>query len=253
MPDLRKLRRLRRLKLDRVDLVGAGANPGAYVALHKSEQARTNETDANIPVMTEAEKAAKAAEDAKLEAAAKAATEKTEAEQAAKAKADAEAEAKKAAELEKQKADEKIAVTKAEHEAVAKKLADAEAEIAKMRDEQELAKFTEIAKSELGSLPEKAETMGALLRKAKGALDEAEFQSLFRLLKAANAQSDTSVLFKQFADGNDDEPQSAEEQITAKAEELRKADPSLTIEQATAKVMADSPELRKAYGAQQGN
>lgn len=236
--EIAKRRRLRRLRLDRVDGVPAGANPGAYVALHKSEQSRTNETGGTIEAMTDAEKVA-----AEKAAAEKAAAEKAKAEQEAAEKAKAEAD-----EAAKAKDD----VAKAEREALAKQLADAQAEIAKLREKDDLREYTELAKSDLGSLPEKPEVMGALLRKAKGALDDAEYQTLFRLLKAANAQADTSVLFKQFADENEPESKSIDEQITEKAQALVDAGKAATIEQATVKVLQGSPELRKAYGARQG-
>ena len=223
------LRRLRRLKLDRVDLVGAGANPGAYVALHKSDEPRTNETGETIETMSETSVEVEAVEAV---------------EPVAEVTVEPVAEIEPAAEPELVAASRET-VTKAEHDAVVEQLA-------KMQENAELREFTDIAKSELGSLPEKPEAMGALLRKCKSALSESEYQSLFRLLKAANAQTDTSALFAQYGNPTETDAVSVEDQVTAKAKELVESGGAATIEQATLKVLTDSPELRKAIGAQKG-
>jgi len=228
-------RALTNLRLDRVDLVGKGANENAHIMLFKSAVADTTETAAIISDSPSEETILS--------------TENAVTDEVETVEAVTETVTEAAAEPVVAKADEPVAVTKAEHEAVAKALETAQAEIAKMRDDAELAKFVSIAKADLGSLPEKPETIGLLLKKAHGALDEAEYLTLTRLLKAANAQTDTSALFKQFADANDGEAESVEDVITAKAEELRKTDSKLTIEQAKTKVMQSNPELRKSYSA----
>lgn len=236
--------RLRNLKLTRVDRVAAGANPQSNIVLFKSAEEldpATNKTGATIEAMPETSAVEPAAE----------AVEATEENVEVTTESPAAEATEHAAEPVAASRDNEH-VAKAEREALAKKLEVAEAEIAKMRDERERDRFTEIAKSELGSLPGEPEAIGVLLQKAKGALGEPEYQTLFRLLKAANAQTDTARLFAQFADQNEPEAKSFEEQVTEKAQALVDAGKARTVAQATAMVMADSPELRKAYGARQG-
>ena len=220
-------RRLKNLKLDRVDLVAAGANPESHVMLfkHTLESADTGGTlpdnlskDGN---MSDTGKDAEQVEKDDV------VTETVDVVEKA----------------------EPVAVTKAEHEAIAKQLDEAQAEIAKMRDEQRGREFVELAKSELPNLPVAADKLGGLLLKASDALGE-DFSELLKLLKAADAQNDTAKLFKQLSDGNEPEAESFGDRLEKAAKALVEKGDAPTIEQAQSLAMKRNPELRKAYAAE---
>lgn len=129
---------------------------------------------------------------------------------------------------------------------VSKRAEQAEQMVQKLRDEKENREYVEKA-GKLGALPGvTADDFGPLLRKIAGALDEEEFGKLEQALQSANETIRTSGVFGEFGRGGSGST-TVEAQVTEKAEEIRKADPSLSAQQARAKVWAGHPELLAAY------
>lgn len=137
----------------------------------------------------------------------------------------------------------------------------AEALIAKQADEKAVAVF--IAKAEaFDQLPTSADKLGPLLmRVEKGMTTKADSEELERLFKAAQdaittgagdqgtgkgGKDRTTVIGKGHTEGGGD----AEARIASAVVELRKADSSLSPEEAEAQVLMDQPELYEAYIAE---
>lgn len=85
-----------------------------------------------------------------------------------------------------------------------------------------------------------------LLRVRKGKSTEADAAEIERLLKAAANQATTAGLFKSAGSAASDvaDPEAV---LKAKAEEIRKADPKLTYEQAYDRATRENPGLYTAY------
>lgn len=125
-----------------------------------------------------------------------------------------------------------------------KRAAEAEVALAKMRDEKDTADA--IAKAKTLNFG-KAEEIGPLLmRVTKGSTTAADAETLERLFKAAGEQSKVTHLFRSVGSDTavDGDP---EVLMKAKAEEIRKANTSMTFEQAYAKAMEENPSLYNAY------
>lgn len=215
------------LELDRVDLVTAGANPGAHILIAKFDtDATLSDKTAETPDVQPQEVDKKMAEDVKdaVETVAKADFEALQtqlAEQIAKAEADA-----------------------AAHKAEIEKAATLEARIAKMETERKQAEFVAKAKefSNLG----KADELGAMLLQASEGMSPEAYQLLERTMKAANAQVDKGALFAQFSKG-DGEPESFEEKVESLAKAKVEAGHVKTIEMAKLQVLNENPGLRAEY------
>lgn len=136
-------------------------------------------------------------------------------------------------------------VAKAEERADAKE-AEAE-ELAKRLDAIEKAnrreKFIKMA-SELKHIPNaNADDLASVLDKIEATVDEDEFEQLSKLLRGADEAA--HQMTKQVgADGELDE-NSATAELQKRANAQREADPKLTAEEASAKVLDEDPELRE--------
>lgn len=203
------------LELDRVDLVTAGANPGAHVLIHKFETPDILEATVSDAVETvEAPEAP--VEEVSM-------SEETPVETVAKADFDTlqkslESEVAKAAALEER--------------------------IAKMERERKQAEF--VAKAAEYSNLGKADELGGLLLAANEAFSAEQYQALERLLKAANAQVDKGELFAQFSRTEGDSPD-AMDRITSLAKAKVEAGEAKTLEIAKLQVMQQHPELQSEY------
>jgi 2'-5' RNA ligase len=80
--------------------------------------------------------------------------------------------------------------------------------------------------------------------------DSAQFQAYVTQQQAVAAQIATSEAFRELGSDANGRPESAWAQIERKASELRAAEPALSIEQATAKVMEREPALYRQYQAE---
>lgn len=83
--------------------------------------------------------------------------------------------------------------------------------------------------------------LGGLLRRVTEAVSAEDAAAIEGILKSANEQIAKGLLFNEY--GRYGAPYTTDASVVAKAEELRKADPSLTPEQAQAKVYAENPDL----------
>jgi hypothetical protein len=83
--------------------------------------------------------------------------------------------------------------------------------------------------------------LGGLLRRVSDALSPEDATEVEKILKAANAQIAEGNIFKTIGNGGADTTVSAS--VEAAAEEIRKADPTLTKEQAVAKAFEVNPAL----------
>lgn len=106
-------------------------------------------------------------------------------------------------------------------------------ELAKLRDDREMAEFTEIAKA--ANLPV---DIAKHLRDIKKASGDA-FEAVMKEVRALQEQVKTGKLFTVIGGSGGGNADSAFGKMEAKAAELRKADPALTKEQAFTKVYDD--------------
>ena len=131
----------------------------------------------------------------------------------------------------------------------AKERADkAEAVVKEMRDAERARVF--LAKAEaFKHLPNVVPAEFApILSKIEKALKDDEWEKLAETLKAADAAIAEGDLFKEIGRGESpDAGGSNLAKLNAKAEELRKADPKLTSEQAFAKALKENPALYTAH------
>lgn len=154
---MKKIQVYRALRLNRVDFVDKGANPGALITLAK--RATTEERHMAEPQM-----------DAEV------------------AKRLAEAETKRV-ELEKRLADAEAKAVKAEADAQT----NAEA-VAKMLEDAAKTEAVNVAKS-LSKIPGETDAVAHLIFTAKRKFDAADYESFVTVLKAANAQLAAGKLF----------------------------------------------------------
>lgn len=213
---------LTELELDRVDLVTAGANPGAHVLIHKFD----------APVTLEVEVAEQTVETPEVQ---KQETTPVAQDVETVAKADFEA-------LQKQLED----VNKALVEASEARKADAE-RIAKMERERKQGEFIAKAKdlANIGA----ADALGNLLLEVSEGVSADAFKSLEQLLKAANAQLEKGALFATFGQSGAEPP--AEQTFEQKVDEMAKAlvaeGKAKTLPLAKLQVLNENPDLRAEY------
>lgn len=113
------------------------------------------------------------------------------------------------------------------------------------RDKRETAEYVAKA-AELDKLSADPADFGAVLKTVAGAVDAETFEKLEAVLKAANEAVAQGDLYAEFGRGGA-APTDAEARIEKAAEEIRKADTSLTREQAIERALADNPELYDEY------
>lgn len=109
-----------------------------------------------------------------------------------------------------------------------------------------------ISKAEaMPMLSEDKTALGGLLRRISEALTTEDAEAVTKVLTAANAQIEKGNLFTEFGSGG--APTTVSKSVESAAEELRKQDPTLTIEQAQAKVYETNPDLlAEAMTGQEG-
>src|SRR5581483_4759770 len=213
------------LRLDRIDLVTAGANQGAHITLYKSEDP-SNEShlidksvDGTLGGMDsmENDNTQEVDEVEKAEV-----TPKSRVKSISKAQV----ELQKALEAEVQK-----------NQALAERVEKMENE----RLEQEfIAKAADLAN--LGPAPE----LGRLMLDVKKSVSETSYQTLERLLKAANAQLEKGALFATLGRSEVENP-TVEDRINELAKAKLAAGTAKTIELAKMDVIRENPDLRADY------
>lgn len=146
------------------------------------------------------------------------------------------------------KADESENLRKAQDEIteLREALQKSEADKAKAEADRRREQFVRKA-AEFKHLPGvTADDMGSILEKADRLLPKAENDKLVAVLKSANEIVGQSALFGERGSAASGE-KTAYGEITAKAEDLRKADGKLTLEQARARVIKSNPDLFRRY------
>jgi chromosome segregation ATPase len=248
-------RLLRRLKLDRVDLVPAGASPGADIRLFKREKeggkGPSDHKSTVAPMPEKEEKVAETTEKSpeELQAELDETKQKLEAAESELDETKGKLEGTSEAEVEslKSKLEEKeqeLAKAKGEPN-VQKELDEAKDEIEKLRKAERRRTFVEKAKAfEKVGPPEK---IAPLLEAADEHFSEEDQDTLSKLLKGAVEQIEKGALFAQLADV-DAEAEDFETKLEKRAKErVEKSDEKLTIEQAKVEIMREDPDLRRAY------
>lgn len=181
----------------------------------------------------------------------------------AKAVAAQEAAETKATDLEKQLEEAKPAdddITKGMPAEVKERFEKMEADAAAAREElakERNARLDDIAKAEYGKMFKAVaidtDQTGPQFRQLEIISPELH-KAVITALKAADAQLDAAGLFKSVGqDGGAGEPTTPLEKMQAKADEIAKADTTLTKEQAFAKAMAENGDLYKEYLKEKGH
>lgn len=131
----------------------------------------------------------------------------------------------------------------------AKKIADDAQAVAKAEKDARLnAEFISKAK-ELNSLTVDPEAFGPLLKRASEVMAAADFEALMQVFKAADAQLKEAGLFKEHGRNSDGGGGDVLKRAQALADELKKNNPTLTIEQALTKVWEQNPDLYSQYSS----
>lgn len=122
--------------------------------------------------------------------------------------------------------------------------------IAKAEREERLRKEF-IAKAEsFEALPVEKDEFGPLLQRAHEVLSKEDFEALETVLKAADAQVKASDLFKEQGRTRAGEQEGALAEARQKAEELKKADSSLSDAAALDRVLSSDRDLQERYLAE---
>lgn len=241
------MKRLKKLRLTRVDLVPAGANPGAHIRLFKAaKEAEDGPRDpagdsANVrnPVKTSpagvvsnSVKSANPPEVPTMTEPVTAGAPDVQAELDAVKKQLADTEAQLAA-----------AATPDESD-VRKDLDATRAELDTLRKAQRASEFVEKARkfSTLGD----AEQIGRLLEAADSHFGEDEQKAFSQILKSAAEQVEKGSLFKRLSQ-DADEPQTWEAKLQEAARDRVAKGDAPTVEQAKVQIMREDKELRREY------
>lgn len=212
------------LELDRVDLVTAGANPGAHILIAKFDTDATMSDKTAETLDVQPDGVNKNMADENVETVAKADFEALQTQLAEQiAKADAEAEARQA----------EVA-----------KAAELAERVEKMEREAKQAEF--IAKAREYHNLGKADEIGPLMLAASESFSEEQYKTLERLLKAANAQVEKGALFAQMG-RPEGETLDAVDKVNALAKAKVEAGEAKTLQIAKLEVLQENRELAAEY------
>lgn len=129
-----------------------------------------------------------------------------------------------------------------------RKRAESAEEIAKAeRDARETAEFIQKAERELPHMGS-PDVVGARLKRLSETLTKAEYDEFYREQSAINEQLKKGAVFQEYGTGGPGAPASAPglPEALSKAEELQKADPSMSSAEAMRRAMRD-PAVAAAY------
>ena len=134
---------------------------------------------------------------------------------------------------------------KAEKEAKA-----SEIRIAALETERDVAKFVGIVKKDMPNVSAEHGKLASILKSAKDALTEDDFNELTRVLKAASEQVKTGDVFKQAAAGGTGPvSQDPTVEVNKRAAELQKVNPKLELADAIGQVLNTDQALYNRYTA----
>ncbi len=135
---------------------------------------------------------------------------------------------------------------KSQSEAI-QKAEELEKEINVMKAEKARAQFIEKAENSFGSVPgTTAVDLGELLQELTIAAPEATAK-IEAILESVNKAMETSEVLEEAGQAVKEESGTAWDKVEARAAELRKDDPDLSVYQARAKVLESNTELFQAY------
>ncbi len=109
---------------------------------------------------------------------------------------------------------------------------EAKAALAKSEDLALTKEFITKAEKEFAALPEKADVVGAILKKASVTFEKTEYESIERILKAANDAIASRPDFEATGTIGDGQAADAYGRVLAAAEELRKSNPDMSLAKA---------------------
>ena len=112
--------------------------------------------------------------------------------------------------------------------------------IQKLEDDSENARYLAIAKNDFPHIGVHQETADLLKQTAK--ISDKAYESLTKSFAESNAALDENSIYKEIGSSTPSTG-SAEAQIDKKAEEIKKAEPSISIEKARIKAREQNPEL----------
>lgn len=133
-----------------------------------------------------------------------------------------------------------------EHLEEVKKREELERVLKEERDKQATKEFIQKAETEFGNLPTDPKEFGPVLKELASKAPE-EYKKLEGVLKAANEVIEKGALFAEFGRSAQTGGNSALDKLNAKAEEIRKADPKLSRQQAFARAVDENPDLYLQY------
>lgn len=140
---------------------------------------------------------------------------------------------------------------KAERDALVERVEKAVEEADKLRDQALDREY--LAKAEtLDKLPLAPDEFAPVLKEIAGKVEPETFEKLETALAAANEAVDQGDLFAEIGRAGSVAKSDAESRIEAKAEEIRKADASLTKEQAYVHALNEDPDLYAQYRREVG-
>lgn len=126
----------------------------------------------------------------------------------------------------------------------------ADQRVAKLEDAAAIAKFTNQAEEEFGKEGEEATKLGGILKAASEKMPEEEFAALTTMLKADRELLTQSALFKGLGVDGEGTAGDAEAELQKMADELRKADGTLTKAAAFTKACEELPEVYEVHRAE---
>lgn len=141
-----------------------------------------------------------------------------------------------------------VAKAKSEAEAAKTEAAAAKSEAAVEKDARLKTEYVAKAKSDFGHLPGSDDEKGALYMALAKQLDDETFTKTVAALKAGDAALKTVLAEKGIENAGLSD---AETEIEAKAQDILKAKPTLTIEQARVEAYEANPELTQKMRAEQ--
>lgn len=247
----RPLRKLTNVKLDEISFVSRGDNPDANVLLLKMKPEETSNQKGEgtmTPEEIAALKKAKDDADAQVANLTKSVTDITKENETLKAMSAEDKKKMDAMIAEKDKMKKEEDVLKGLPEYIQKELTANRERISKMEDDNLTREY--VTKAADAPLVGKADEVGSLL-KSIAKSDPAAADKVLALLKTANERIKEGDLLKEKGKGEvDGEAASAYDKIVAKAADLRKTCPELTVAQAFSKVYDAETDLRKEYEAE---
>jgi hypothetical protein len=129
-------------------------------------------------------------------------------------------------------------------EKLEKDKADADAKVAKAESEKIEKAFVEKAEKDMNFIG-KSDEVGSLLRKCSESLEEEDYNKLESILKGTNSRIEKGDLFTEFGETGSTEVEGDEKLVDAKAAEIQKKNPELSIQKARIQAREEIAKINK--------